>query len=78
MAVEPLGLRHRRVLRLLVDAPHGRADGRLIARFTSEIFELLAAGLVEVQAETGREEGGRKLETVCMRISAAGRRAIEG
>jgi hypothetical protein len=77
MGVAPLSLRHRRVLRLLADAPDGRADGKLIARFTTEIFELIVAGLVEVQVETGREEGGRKLETVYVRISAAGRRAIE-
>ena len=61
MAVEPLSLRHRRVLKLLADAPHGRADGKLIARFSAEIFELLAAGLMEVQAEAVREESGRKV-----------------
>jgi hypothetical protein len=77
MAVEPLSLRHRRVLRLLAGAPQGRADGKLIVRFITELFELIESGLVEVQAETVREESGRKIETVCVRISAAGRRAIE-
>jgi hypothetical protein len=75
MAAEPLSLRHRRVLRLLADAPHGRADGKLIARFTAEIFELIAAGLMEVQAEAVTENG-RTIETVCVRITDAGRRAI--
>ncbi len=77
MAAEPLGLRHRRVLRLLANAPYGRADGRTIARFTNEIFELIAASLVEVHAETVKEHG-RAIETVSVRITAAGRRAIEG
>jgi hypothetical protein len=69
--------RHRRVLRLLANAPNGRADGRLIARFTNEIFELIAAGLVEVHVETVREHG-RAIETVSARITTAGRRTIEG
>jgi hypothetical protein len=31
---------HLQVLRLVARAPHGRADGQLIARFTTDIFEL--------------------------------------
>jgi hypothetical protein len=73
MAAEPLSLRHRRVLKLLAGAPYGRADGKLIARFAKE---LVAADLVEVQAETVTENG-RTIETVWMRITAAGRRAIK-
>jgi hypothetical protein len=74
---QSIRVRHRRVLRLLANAPHGRADGRTIARFTNEIFELIAVGLVEVHAETVKEHG-RAIETVSVRITAAGRRAIEG
>ncbi len=77
MAAEPLSLRHRRVLKLLADAPHGRADGKLIARFTAEIVELIAAGPMEMRAEAVKENG-RTIETVRVRITAAGRRAIEG
>jgi hypothetical protein len=76
MAAEPLSLRHRRVLKLLAGAPYGRADGKLIARFAKELVELVAADLVEVQAETVTENG-RTIETVWMRITAAGRRAIK-
>jgi len=77
MAAEPLSLRHRRVLKLLADAPRDGANGKLIARFTVEIFELIAAGFMEVQAETAIENG-RTIKTVCVRITAVGRRAIEG
>jgi hypothetical protein len=77
MAAEPLSLRHRRVLKLLADAPHGRANGKLIARFTAEIFELIAAGLMEIHMETV-SENDRKIETVDLRITDAGRGAIEG
>jgi hypothetical protein len=76
MAAEPLSLRHRRVLKLLAGAPDGRADGKLIARFAKELVELVAADLVEVRAETVTENG-RTIETVWMRITAAGRRAIK-
>jgi hypothetical protein len=73
---QSIGLRHRRVLKLLANAPDGRANGKLIARFTSEIFELIAAGLMEVHAEAVTKHG-RKIETVGVRITDAGRRAIE-
>jgi hypothetical protein len=68
---------HRQVLRLLANVPHGRAELKLIARFSIEIFELIAAGLVEVRAETMRESG-QTIETVSVRITAAGRKALEG
>jgi hypothetical protein len=73
---QSIRLRHRRVLRLLANAPHGRADGKTIARFTNEIFELIAAGLVEVHAQTVKEHG-RAIQTVSLKITAAGRRAVE-
>ncbi len=69
---------HLRLLRLIAkEPPHGRADVKLIAQFATEIFELIAAGLVEVHTERLREEGGRSVETVCVRITAAGRWALE-
>jgi hypothetical protein len=71
-----IGPSHHRVLRLIAKTLHGRADVKLIGQFTTEIFELIAAGLVEVHSETVTE-GGRTIETVCVRISAAGRRALE-
>lgn len=77
MAAEPLSLRHRRVLGLIANAPYGRADVNLIAQFATEILELIAAGLMEVHSETATEFG-RTIETVCVRITAAGRRALEG
>jgi hypothetical protein len=77
MAVEPLSLRHLRVLGLIGNGLHGRADVKLIAQFATEIFELIAAGLMEVHSETVTEFG-RTIETVCVRITAAGRKALEG
>ena len=41
-------LRRRRVLRLLADAPHGRADLKIIARFSIEIFGLVTVSLSTV------------------------------
>ena len=76
MAAKTLSLRHRRVLKLLADGPHGRADVNLIARFSFEISELIAGGLMEVHSET-TVEFGRAIKTVCVRITAAGRRALE-
>ncbi len=73
---QSIGSRHRRVLRLLANAPLGRADGKLIARFSSEIFELIAAGLLEVHEET-RKEHGRTITTVSVRITLDGRRAAK-
>jgi len=72
-----IGPLHREVLRLLAKTPHGHADVKLIAQFTVEIFELIAVGFAEVHAENAREESGRMIETVCVRITAAGQRAIE-
>jgi hypothetical protein len=81
MAAEPFDLRHRQVLRLMANAPHGRADINLIKQFTTEIFKLIAAGLVEVHAETvmeGRwsENRNRVRENYGCR-SKGGRRLIE-
>lgn len=70
-------LRRRRVLRLLADAPHGRADLKIIARFSIEIFGLVTAGLVEVRSESTTEYG-QTIETVCVKITYAGRRALAG
>jgi hypothetical protein len=72
-----IGPSHRQALRLLANAPYGRADLTLIAQFATEIIELIADGLVEVHAETMREESGRIIETVSVRITATGRRAVE-
>ena len=69
-------LRRRRVLRLLADAPHGWADLKIIARFSIEIFGLITSGLVEMHSETTTEYG-RTVETACVRITAAGRRALQ-
>lgn len=73
---QSIGLRHRRVLRLLAEAPDGRADGKVVARFARELFELVAAGLAEVHRETVKEHG-RTIETMGVRITATGRQAIE-
>jgi len=72
-----IGPSHRQVLKLLANAPHGRADLKLTALFATEIIELIAAGLVEVHTENVSDERSRIIETVCVRITAAGRRAIE-
>jgi hypothetical protein len=69
-------LRRRRVLRLLADTPHGRADLKMIARFSIEIFGLITSGLVEMHSEIATEHG-RTIETACVRITAAGRRALQ-
>jgi hypothetical protein len=67
----------RRVLELLANAPRGRSDPNFIALFTIELLELVEAGLVDAQAEAVTE-GSRTTETVRVRITAAGQRALEG
>jgi hypothetical protein len=69
------GPSHRRVLKLLASAPRGRADPKFIAMFAIELFDLVEAGFVDTQAEAVRA-GGQTIETVRVRITAAGRAAL--
>ena len=70
-----ISLSHRRVLELLARAPLGRADARFISQFTIELLELSGAGLVDIRAETVSEDG-QTIKSARVRITAAGRRAL--
>jgi hypothetical protein len=65
------------VLELLASTPPGRIEREFIERFTLELLDLIDLGFVEAQSETIRQ-GGQTTETARVRITAAGRRAIEG
>lgn len=70
-----IGRSHRRVLELLAKTPLGRADARFISQFAIELLELAGAGLVDVRAETVREDG-QTIKSARVRITAAGRRVL--
>jgi len=70
--------RRRQALKMLADAgQHGRADPFFLARFTPELLDLVSDGLAMVQPESTRA-GGRTVEVARVRITDAGRVAIEG
>jgi hypothetical protein len=71
---------HRRALKVLAKAgPRGVTEAFMLAHgFTAEMLTgLVLAGLATTQPETIRA-GGRTIEVGFMRITDAGRRAIEG
>ena len=72
-----IGPRHRVVLKLLAEAPVGRADPMFLARFTIELLDLVHDGLATARRETMRV-GKRKIKVARIRITGAGRRALEG
>ena len=82
MATEPenqsLTERHRRVLRVLAGSPHGRdVNALLTLGFKLETMaDLIRRGLATTQVETV-EKRGSKIEVACVRITDAGRRALE-
>ncbi len=83
MATEPenqsLGERHRRVLAVLAKAPRGRDVNALLTRgFRFEtIADLVRRGLATVQLQSiGKHESS--VNVACVRITDAGRRALEG
>jgi hypothetical protein len=83
MATEPenqsLGERHRRVLAVLAEVPRGCDVNALLTRgFGFEtIADLVRRGLATVQLQSmgKREPNG---DVACVRITDAGRRALEG
>jgi hypothetical protein len=82
MATEPknqrLTERHRQVLEVLAIAPHGRdVNALLTLGFKLEtIADLVQSELATVRVETV-DERGVKIAVACLRITDAGRRAIE-
>ncbi len=74
-----LGARHRRVLKMLAEAAHGRDVNALLARgFGFETMaDLVRSGLATVRVEIV-EAHDLAIEVARIRITDAGRRAIEG
>jgi hypothetical protein len=70
---------HRLVLKVLAKAPRGRdVNDLLTRRFTFEtIADLVRSGLATVQLQRVRN-GRKRVEVACVRITDAGRRAVEG
>jgi len=69
--------RKRRALELLaVSEPEGRVDSLFVARFTGELLDLVRDGLATARLET-HGPARLKVEIVRIRITDAGRRAIE-
>jgi hypothetical protein len=63
---------------MLADAgQNGCADPLFIARFTLELLDLVRDGLATVERETVRNRG-RMVEVARVKITDAGRMAIEG
>jgi hypothetical protein len=75
----PLGPERRSVLGLLADAPLGLTEAMLMAHgFTIELLaSLVRDGLATVRRESVNA-GGRRVEVTRIRITDAGRKAIEG
>jgi len=73
-----LGPERCSALGILADAPRGLTEDLLLARgFTREVLaSLVRDGLATTRTEITRG-GGREVEAVRMRITDAGRRAIE-
>jgi hypothetical protein len=70
----------RHALALLATFPHGIPEDRLALVHGFDramIARLVHEGLAMVQRET-IEAGGRTIEVVCLIITVAGRRALEG
>jgi hypothetical protein len=80
MATEPprLAGQHLQVLRVLADAPHGcDVNALLTLRVKLETMaDLIQGELATVRVETV-EERGSKIEFACVRITDAGRRALQ-
>jgi hypothetical protein len=82
MATEPenprLAGRHLQVLRVLADAPHGCDVNALLTRGVKleTMADLIQGELATVRVETV-EERGSKIEFACVRITDAGRRALQ-
>jgi len=72
-----LGARHRRVLKMLAEAAHGRDVNALLARgFGFEIMaDLVRSGLATVRVETV-EARGLAIEVARLKMTNAGRRAL--
>jgi hypothetical protein len=70
-------VQQRRALRLLADAPHGRAVADLLAHgFTNALLDRLARdGLATIQPRTMRT-GTRRITVVWVAITDAGQRAL--
>ena len=70
--------RKRRALELLAaSGPRGRADSLFLARFTPELLDLVGEGLATARPES-LGLGRLKFEAVRIRITDAGRDALEG
>jgi hypothetical protein len=80
MATEPprLAGQHLQVLRVLADAPHGCDVNALLTRGVKleTMADLIQGELATVRVETV-EERGSKIEFACVRITDAGRRALQ-
>jgi hypothetical protein len=70
--------RRRRALEMLADAgQRGCADPLFLARFTPELLDLVRDGLATAERQIMRNRG-RAVEVARVRITDAGRMAIEG
>jgi hypothetical protein len=84
MATEPenqsLGERHCRLLAVLAKAPRGRGrdvNALLTSGFRFEtIADLIRGGLATVELQSRKHEPN--IHVACVRITDAGRRALEG
>ena len=71
----------RRALKMLADSPHGVSEEILVVGrgFSAEMLAgLVLAGLVTVVTETKSAPRGVTIKVERIRISDAGRRALEG
>jgi hypothetical protein len=70
--------RRRRALEMLADAgQRGCTDSSFFARFTPELLDLVRDGLATAERQIMRNRG-RTVEVALVRITDAGRMAIEG
>jgi hypothetical protein len=75
-----LDVEQRRALKMLADIPRGVTEDLLLLAYgfdSDMIAGLVRAGLATARRETMRA-GGKTTEVVRIRITDAGRRAIEG
>ena len=76
---ESLGARHRRALKILAETPHGCDVNALLTRELKleTMADFVRKGLATVRVEI-IEAHGLTIEVARLRITDAGRRALEG
>ena len=72
-----LGLNARRALEMLADDPRGFPETVLVAHgFADDLLRMLIRARL-VQGQIDPAEGGREIEVIRLRITEAGRQALE-